>query len=170
MTIKLIGAIFIITGCAGMGFSIAAAHKKAEYTLEQLITATEWMCCELQQHMPALPDLCRQASSQVRGSVKSFLLFLAVEMDNHEYADAQACMEGALEQIKDQPEVLRKNLHRMGQSLGRFDLTGQLSGLESVRQSAQRDLDGLRSNMDVRLRSYRTLGICAGAALVILFI
>ena len=68
------------------------------------------------------------------------------------------------------PEAAKRNLLLLGKTLGRFDLTGQLSGIESVIQLCRRDLDGLLSNQDVRLRSYRTLGICAGIALVILFI
>lgn len=170
MTIKLIGAILIIVSCAGMGFSMAASQIKAERSLEQLILATEWMTNELQHHMSPLPDLCRQAAIQVHGRLRTILITLADELDRQEHSDAHACMSVALENEKDLPESAAKHLHRLGQSIGRFDLAGQLSGLESVRQSAQRELDGLRANMDTRIRSYRTLGICAGAALAILFI
>ena len=170
MTIKLIGAILIVVSCAGMGFSIAASQIKAERSLEQLIIAIEWMTNELQHHMPPLPDLCRQAAMQVHGSLRTIFITLADELDRQAYSDAQACVSVALEEVKDLPETTAKHIHRLGRSLGRFDLPGQLSGLESIRQSAQRELDGLRANMDTRIRSYRTLGICAGAALAILFI
>lgn len=170
MTIKLIGAILIIVSCAGMGFSIAASQIKSERTLEQLILATEWMTNELQHHMSPLPDLCRQAAIQVHGPLRTIFITLADELDRQEHSDAHVCMSVALENENDLPESTEKHLRRLGQSIGRFDLAGQLSGLESVRQSAQRELDGLRANMDTRIRSYRTLGICAGAALAILFI
>ena len=58
----------------------------------------------------------------------------------------------------------------MGSSLGRFDLEGQLQGLESVRIYCREQLDELSKDRDVRLRSYQTLGLCAGAALAILFV
>ena len=65
---------------------------------------------------------------------------------------------------------MKCNLQLLGKTLGRFDLQGQLSGIASVKQLCKRDLDGLQNNQELRLRSYRTLGICAGVALVILFI
>ena len=58
----------------------------------------------------------------------------------------------------------------LGTSLGRFDLTGQLNGLEQVRSHCRRELEALAGNRDQRVRGYQTLGICAGAALAILFV
>jgi stage III sporulation protein AB len=68
------------------------------------------------------------------------------------------------------PEKLSQCLLQLGDSLGRFDLSGQLQGLGSVKKRAEFELEQLRRNQDVRLRSYQTLGLCAGAALVILFV
>ena len=58
----------------------------------------------------------------------------------------------------------------LGRWLGRFDLDGQLKGLDAVRQECRRHLEELNNNREVRLRSYQTLGLCAGAAIAILFI
>jgi len=58
----------------------------------------------------------------------------------------------------------------LGQSLGRFDLTSQVQGLEMVQMAAMEELEALRRNRDVQLRNYQTLGLCTGIALVILFI
>ena len=61
-------------------------------------------------------------------------------------------------------------LSELGESLGRFDLPGQLKGLEAVRRKCLMELEALGRNRTERLRCYQTLGLCAGAALVILFI
>ena len=58
----------------------------------------------------------------------------------------------------------------LGRTLGRFDLDGQLIGLENARRDCRRAVDALSENRDNRLRCYQTLGLCAGAALAILFI
>jgi hypothetical protein len=79
-------------------------------------------------------------------------------------------MASSITKVEKLPEAVKRNLLLLGKTLGRFDLPGQLSGIASVMQLCRRDLDGLLCNQDVRLRSYRTLGICAGVALVILFI
>ena len=61
-------------------------------------------------------------------------------------------------------------LRNLGISLGRFDLPGQLQGIHTARGECQSALDRLCSNRDNRLRSYETLGLCAGAALAILLL
>ena len=58
----------------------------------------------------------------------------------------------------------------LGRSLGRFDLSGQLKGLTSLRERCSREMQELHLDRDNRLRSYRVLGLCAGGALVILLV
>jgi stage III sporulation protein AB len=58
----------------------------------------------------------------------------------------------------------------LGQSLGRFDLEGQLKGIEMTKSETQRILQEYTDNQDSRIRCYQTLSICAGAAVAILFI
>ena len=49
-------------------------------------------------------------------------------------------------------------------------MAGQLLGLEEQRRRCNAELEKLNAGKEDRLRSYQTLGLCAGAALVILFI
>ena len=66
------------------------------------------------------------------------------------------------------PRCVRRNLKQLALSLGRYDLEGQLQGLEMVRQQCRKDLEELESDRFDRMRSYQTLAVCAGAALAIL--
>lgn len=170
MSLQLIGAIFVIVSCGGIGFSIAASHKQAERTLQQLIYALDRMYHELQFHLTPLPQLVSMAAEGPKDPLRSIFLSLSEELSVQTHPDANTCMKTVLNSIPQLPVPLYKALSQLGSSLGRFDLSGQLSGLESVKQLCQRDLDGLMANRDIRLRSYRTLGVCAGVALVILFI
>lgn len=170
MTIKLLGAIFIIVGCGGFGFRIAANHLREEKTLRQLISILDFMECELQYRLTPLPDLCRQAAGQGSGVLSAVMLTLTRELEDQISPDVERCMSAALSQYKDIPEQTRQLLELFGRSLGRFDLSGQLKGIEGVRQECRRKLQELTANKDVRLRSYQTLALCAGAALAILFI
>lgn len=170
MTLQWFGAILVITACTGVGFSIAAFHIKTEKGLQQLILLLELMKQELQFHLTPLPQLIRLAQEESRGTIHAILETLAAELESQTHSDASVCMRKALALYPQLPPQVSRNLTQLGISLGRFDLDGQLSGLDSVRQLCQRELDGLLINRDVRLRSYRTLGLCAGIALVILFI
>jgi stage III sporulation protein AB len=170
MSIKLIGAALIVAGCGGVGFSMAAAHRREENGLRQLIGALDYMGCELQYHLTPLPELCRGAAEQAGGCIRSVLLGLAAELENQIAPDAASCMNAAISKASKLPHQVRKNLTLLGGSLGRFELDGQLKGLEAARQQCRRDFDELSRDRDVRLRSYQTLGLCAGAALAILFL
>ena len=170
MSIKLIGAILIISGCGGFGFKISSAHVRQERTLRSLIGILDYMECELQYRLTPLPDLCRQAAGESDGILRTIFLTLTHELEDQISPDVERCMTATLSKIKNIPLYTLEALELLGRSLGRFDLEGQLKGLDAVRQECRRKLDELNTNRDVRLRSYQTLGLCAGAAIAILFI
>lgn len=170
MTGKWIGALFVFCGCGGLGFSIAAASRQEESALRQLIGALDYMECELQYHLTPLPELCRQAGRETQGTIRRILTALAQELDSQISPDVESCMRGALLSCQETPKRVRQAFEIMGSSLGRFDVDGQVRGLETVRGFCRRELDRMSQNRDSRLRSYQTLGLCAGAALAILFV
>lgn len=170
MNIKWIGAILIISGCSMVGFSMAAGYRREEKALRQLIAALDYMACELQYRMTPLPELCRTAGAENSGVIRQVLINLASELESQISPDVASCMNAATVLAEDLPKRVREAFRIMGASLGRFDMDGQLKGLEGVRSYCRRELEGMSSNRDTRLRSYQTLGICAGAALAILFV
>lgn len=170
MNYKWIGAIMVIVGCGGFGFSLAAAHRREEKTLRQLIFALDYMECELQYRLTPLPDLCRQAASEQHGCIRDVMMNLSRELDAQVSPDVERCMQAAISMVEDIPKHTKSALLDMGKTLGRFDLSGQLKGMEQVRAACRSELDVLRTNREPRLRSYQTLGLCAGAALAILLV
>lgn len=170
MYIKLIGAAFIIVSCGSVGFRIASSHRKEVRILRQLISAMDRMQWELEYRLTPLPELCRIAAESIQGVVGSILSEAAVEMDNQISPNVACCVQNVLARTKDIPPSVREILTHMGQNLGEFDVDGQIKGIDSVRQECHLALKKLTENEDVRLRSYQTLGLCAGAALAILFI
>lgn len=170
MNIKWIGAVLIISGCAVVGFALAAAQRREEKCLRQLIAALDFMACELQYRLTPLPELCGMAAKENTGCVGHALGRLAEELERQVQPGVDACMAAALESIGDIPEKVKEAFRLMGTSLGRFDVEGQLQGLEAVRGYCRRNLEYLTSGREERLRSYQTLGICTGAALAILFV
>ena len=101
--------------------------------------------------------------------VGNLFVNLAESLANHQEQNAAACMSQVLAQSDLSPR-LKTLLDKMGTTLGQFDLDGQLRGLEELRTLCAQELIALSEGKEDRLRSYQTLGLCAGAALVILFI
>ena len=170
MNFKWIGAILIICGCGLIGFSMSAAYRREERLLRQLLVAIEHMVRELQYRVTPLPDLCMQISREQQGYVSKLFGNLANELQMQVSPDVQTCLAAAAASAGQMPSGLQEAVCILGASLGRYDLEGQLQGLDSVQVFCKHRLEEMSANRDVRLRSYQTLGICAGAALAILFV
>lgn len=170
MSIKLIGAIMIAAGGAGIGASMASAHRREEAALNQLAAAMSYMRSELEYHLLPLPELCRRTAGASSGVVATVFNALAEELESQLAPDAGCCMYAALAKVPGLPRRLRKHLSGLGISLGRFDLKGQLNGLDAVCDACRRDMEEMALNRDQRLRGYQTLGLCAGCGLAILFL
>lgn len=170
MQIKWIGAAFVILSCGGFGFSIACKHRREEAVLHSFLRMLRSMQWELQYRLTPLPELCRLAAKEVSGALKDTLICMAEELERQILPDAASCMRTAIQKNDHLPVRLANLLRLLGQSLGRYDLAAQIQGMEAVQIACVRELESLGENRDVRLRSYQTLGLCAGAALVILFI
>lgn len=170
MDIKWLGAVLVVGGCGGFGFSIASAHRRQDRLLRQLLRLLKQMEWELRYRLTALPELCRLASQEAEGMLKKVFQDLYRELSWQSAPETAACMGIVLRRNPDLPPKLRKALKHLGAVLGRFDLQGQLQGLQSVQEEIQRSLQDGGKEQEQRLRSYQTLGLCAGLALAILLV
>ena len=169
MLIKLIGAGMVVLGSGCFGFSMAAFHRREEDNLRQLLAALDWMEMELPSSLTSLPVLCTNASRQISGPIQMILREMADLLDLQTEADATASMDKHIDAcaLSDSMERL---LRELGATLGRFDLPGQLQGIRAVKARAEHQLHRLEENRTARLRSYQTLGLCAGASLAIILL
>jgi len=170
MLLKWIGGFCSIIGCGSVGFRIAANQKREEYYLGMLDRLLDNMMCELQYRMTPLPDLCKKVSENANGGLKKVFSILAQELEDQVSPDVNSCMKVTLEMVVGLPALTKNCLQTLGQNLGRFDLYGQINEIEAVKRECAEHLKHLQNNKEERLRSYQTLGLCAGAGLAILFI
>ena len=147
---------------------MATAHRREVAALHQLVQAMDAMICELEYRLTPLPDLCRFGAENTKGGVASFFNVLGNALDEQISPDVACCTTAALKKVTSLPPHASAQLQSFGQTLGRFDLSGQLSAMEHCRQSCLGQLEVLEHQQTQRLRSYQTLGFCAGAALAIL--
>lgn len=165
---RIFGAALLLAGCGGFGFSLTAAHRREERLLRQLIKALQEMEWELKYRLTALPELCRIGADAAGGILGQIFREVAEQLERWETADVCASLNGCVS-TRELPRRVRRNLRQLGRSLGRFDLEGQLQGLQAVRQQCRADLQTMAQGSAQRLRSQQTLALCAGAALAILF-
>ena len=170
MMLKWFGAAVIIVGCGGFGLSMAASVKRECRQLIQLVHILDFFESELQYHLTSLPELCRLAAHESSGSIRNLFETLSVTLSSQTHPDARSCMYDTLKNQEIFTGRVYKHLQQLGKSLGRFDLNGQIQGIRTIRKVCESDIEILRRNKDIRTRSYQTLSLCAGAALVILFV
>lgn len=169
MTYKWIGAILIVAGCGGFGFSLAATCRQEKKLLMQLLRILHFMENELQFHLLALPELCRKCSKETGDKLGALFSYLATELDRNAAPDVNGCMMIALQKCDFLPGTVFPLLAQLGKILGRFDLPGQINELKILQTECEEKLQSLRVGLDMRLRGYQTLALCAGTALAILF-
>lgn len=167
---KWIGALLIVVSCSSFGFFLAAGKRRQEKLLYQLLAILQFMESELQYRLTPLPELCRMAAGETKGILQTVLINLYRELSWQKLPDAGSCMYAAIQRSGEIPTNLRRLLVQLGHTLGRFDLPGQLEGIQAVRSRCQESLERLRRDNGEHLRSYQTLGICGGAALAIILI
>ncbi len=170
MSLRWIGAICVLVGCGGAGFFFASRQVRLEKLLRQFLGVLEYMHSDLSYRRSSLPDLCRSAASQGRGEIFELFRLAADELEGQISPDAEHCLKAAAGKVSQLPEEIYRIIAQFGKSLGCFDASGQLKMLEKTQLMCNSLLRECMNNKDARIRSYKTLGICAGAAIVILFI
>lgn len=170
MGYKWIGALLIIASCSGCGFAIAAGKRREEQLLWQLMDILQFMERDLQFRLTPLPELCRMTAGKTKGVLCTVFLNLYRELTWQKLPDVGSCMYAAIQRSGDIPVKARRILVQLGHTLGSYDLSGQLQGIQSVRRRCEDTLGMVRKNKDAQVRSYQTLGICAGTALAIILL
>ena len=167
---KWLGAAVVFLICSYFGVSYANAYRKEQRNLRNLVSILDFMECELQYRSTPLPQLCRQAGLQCQGKIQQVFILLADELDAQVFPNVQRCMASVMDRIGHLERPIYDSFRQFGNNLGKFDLIGQVQGLNSTRQSCTERLEQLMQNRESRIRSYQTLGLCAGAAIAILFV
>lgn len=169
MEVKYLGALMVIISCGGFGFAMAAAHRAEERQLRQLCEVLIYLSAELQYRLTPLPELCVAAGKLGNGPVYGSFTDLGQILRERANPDVSACLQLAMKKNEPVPAV-HDLMDSLGRTLGMFDLSGQVESINLVRNRCSLALEKMALNREDRLRSYQTLGICAGAALVILLV
>ena len=169
MTLRLLGALLVVLGGGGIGLLKVLQYTREERALRQLSDVLSYMGSELEYRMTPLTELCRLTAMETNGCIRNFLERLRTELDNQVLPNAEICVHAALVKQTDIPEKVRTCLLQWGMTLGKFDAEGQMNGIIQTKRMVTQELEELRRDRQCRLRSYQTLGFCAGAALAVLF-
>lgn len=170
--LKTLGILCVILGTSGTGISLAISVKKNMFVLQQFLLGLEQMKNEIEYGKTPLPELMRILSVESKGVVSRFWKDVASDLYRREDASVYAILKKNLAQIpaSSLPSNVRQILLNLGSALGKYDVTGQMRALNLAISRLSTILTQLQSEQKARVRSYCTLGICAGLAIAILVI
>lgn len=167
MNYKWIGAVLIVGSCTGFGFSLAMNRLREIRLMNALCCILDDMVNELSYHLTPLPELVQKSVNKSPKLLSGVFTLFCSHLKRQILPDAACCMEAALAESQFDYQHTNRVLLALGNSLGRFDLSGQLRSLRSVQELCREELNQLRDDGASQLRSYRVLGMCAGVALAI---
>ena len=170
MLIKWIGALLIVAGCGFFGFYMGWNVNRDASLLRALVAFIDGLSSELSYRMSPLPDALRATAQLQKSKISAVFVALAEQLEQQISPNVGSCMEHVLSQQRHLPANTLRQLHELGGLLGTYDMQGQQSGLAMAKETCMRILSQLDQDRTQRVRGYQTLGLCAGAALAILFI
>ena len=147
---------------------MALSVRRTGEVLSQLLAALEQMRCEIAFRHTPLPELMQLLAAESHGAVADFFRNTSKELMRREAASAGVAFRMCLPPAPVFPPQARQTILQLGSSLGRYDIKSQLRGVDLAIERTRNQLDKWRSEQRSLIRSYCTLGICAGMAIAIL--
>ena len=170
MIIRYWGAGLTVLAGGVAAWVLAKEQRDKERTISEYIDFLDHFASQLQTNLATLPDACGAAAEAVGGSIGSFFTRLVYALQQQEEVDAATCMRAVVDTDDALPPLLHGRLLLLGQTLGKYDLDGQIHGIRAVQDLCKRDLEGLIRQREEKLRSYQAIGLCTGAAIAILLL
>lgn len=170
MMMKWIGALLIVAGCGFFGFYMGWNVNRDASLLRSLVAFIDCLSSELSYKMSPLPDALRATAQLQKSKISPVFVALAEQLEQQICPNVASCMEQVLRQHRQLPPHTLQQLSELGGLLGTYDMAGQQNGLSMAKDTCMQILSQLEQERTQRVRGYQTLGLCAGAALAILFI
>jgi len=170
---RVVGIIFIIAGCSGLGLVYRQDLCQGLQELRNLKHMLEMLMSEIRYHKSTLPEACRQVGKRTQEPYGSALLSLYDMLREH---NGKSFREGWRENmekcLKKLPvsEKERDMVFGVGECEGFSDPDMQLRAMEQYRDMLESRVKTREAQLHQQGRMAAGLGIMSGLLLVIILI
>ena len=137
-----------------------------------MIIALQLLKSELSTHGTPLPEAFRVVAAAIKGSASLYFMTAAKTMNNRYWQTPSEVLRTAEVHLKEleHDDSVKEILRDFSAGLGKFDLQTQLQSIEGAITRLDFVYRAIEQEKNVRCRTYRMLGLCAGIALAIILI
>ena len=164
------GMLLLVTGCGGVGATMANAYRREVRMMQQLLLFLERISCDLQYRLTPLPQLLRSQAEMLTGDMQLIIQDFVVQLESQVTPDVSSCLHASIEMHANIPLRLQRLLLELGSTLGRFDLNGQLQCLDALQGAVKKDLTHLEDRLPGYTRCCHTYALGVGAILALILI
>ena len=164
--IKLLGGAMILGASVWTGMHGAWRLRQMDGQLRELAAALDRMECEVSYTSTRFHPLCKRISDGSRGETAAFFRELAQAPLTGPGMTKQAVVSSGLLL----PETSYRALERLLDGFGHYDLESQVRLIRQAAEEIRQESERIRGQLAGRCRTYEMLGLCTGAAVLILVI
>lgn len=170
MIYRLFGAFLLILGFGGVGVLINRKRRQELYMLQQLNRFLDNVICDLRYRQAPLQQLINSSLHVLSGELQALLKRFSNELEAQIAPDVPCCMSAVLSSSENLPASVRNILTVLGQSLGRYDIQGQVRCLEGIQIACKTNSANLADELErsSHCRQAYALGVGAILALIML--
>lgn len=170
--IRLLGAGFVALAAGAVGFGFARNVKLQCTQLDALVWALETMQGEMSARLTPLPELFLLLGSSGQRDVSLFFRTAGMALTTPPGCTVPVAFKwGFAASANFRPgEQAVQALYALASGLGRLELERQLAAIEQAKGAVTRELLSVQAQKQARMRSYGTIGVCAGLALAVILL
>lgn len=170
--IRLLGVGFVALAAGAVGFGFARNVKLQCTQLDALVWALETMQGEMSARLTPLPELFLLLGSSGQKDVSLFFRTAGMALTTPPGCTVPVAFKrGFAASANFRPgEQAVQALYALASGLGRLELERQLAAIEQAKGAVTRELLSVQAQKQARVRSYGTIGVCAGLALAVILL
>jgi stage III sporulation protein AB len=169
--IKLLGALLVLVASTATGFAFAAKVAKRPLQIRELRMCLSLLRTEIDYGSRLLTEAFSRIAETGEGPVRKLFGKVADRLKEADGLSVSECLRETLDAHWEETSLGREEkqvLLRLGEVLGASSRPDQLHHLEMAERHLAAEEDKARDERDRFVKMYRTVGILAGALLVIL--
>lgn len=170
--LKLIGLSLILTASTVAGLRLAAVVKRQQTQTLALIDAVLRIRHELQCRLTPLPEIFCALQAGRETAISAFFTELSQTLAAGSGCTVSYACRRALTKTQGLclPAAVRQTLLSLFDTLGLYDLEGNLQVLDLALTRLREQAAALRAEAPGRCRSFVTLGVCTGLAVAVVLL